>query len=107
MHARVTWKNKCVTLVQVWKERDAAAKAADTAAGEEQDLWKIEMMSCFGGDIVRLRHHSTLYSYREFNPLVSIDFVDLSLPTCLLLQIHNGEGYDLMVTAPCTFLAKP
>ena len=30
----------------------------------------------------------------EFNPLVSIDFVDLSLPTCLLPQIHNGEGFS-------------
>ena len=77
---------------QVLKERDAAAKAAGTAAGEEQDLWVIEMMSLL--DIVRLRNYSTLYSSREFNPLVSIDFVDLSLPTCLLPQIHNGEGFS-------------
>ena len=92
--------------MQVLKERDAAAKAAGTAAGEEKDYWVL-CMSTYFGDINRLRHYSAQYSYREFNPLVRIDFVDLSLPICLLLQIHNGEGYDLMVTASGTFLAKP
>ena len=34
----------------------------------------------------------------------SIDRVDLSLPTCLLLQIHNGDNFYLMVSPPATKL---
>ena len=64
------------------------------AAGEE--MFVIEMMIIFG-DMSRLRNYSSLFWSRELNLSMSIDRVDLSLPTCLLLQIHNGNNFDLMV----------
>ena len=64
------------------------------AAGEE--TFVIEMMIIFG-DMSRLRNYSSLFWSRELNLSMSIDRVDLSLPTCLLLQIHNGNNFDLMV----------
>jgi hypothetical protein len=39
--------------LQVMKERDAAAKAAVTAAGEEQNHWVVGMIRVFDGNILR------------------------------------------------------
>ena len=77
-----------------------AALAAADAAGEEEEKFAVDVMVLFG-NMARLRNYSSLFP-REVNLSISIDHVDLSLPTCLLLQIHNGDNFDLMVSPPAT-----
>lgn len=77
-------------------------RAALAAADQDQEKFAVDLMVIFG-NMTRLRHYSSLFP-REVNLSFSIDRVDLSLPTCLLLQIHNGDNFDLMVSPPATKL---
>ena len=83
-------------LLQKQEAHQEAALATTVAAGEEEK-YIVDVLVVFG-DMVRLRNFSSFFPSREMNLLMSIDHVDLSLPTCLLLQIHNGDNFDLMVS---------
>ena len=74
-------------LLQKQEAHQEAALATTVAAGEEEK-YIVDVLVVFG-DMVRLRNFSSFFPSREMNLLISIDHVDLSLPTCHLHQNHK------------------